>query len=67
MKYDKILTDGSRYSLYDGLEKENVKYIVKIGMTDATEDLDEFLSENENQTEIEVLHKSQRCYIVKKN
>lgn len=67
IKYDKFLSDGTQYDLQDGLDKENVKYIVKIGMTDGTEDLDEFLAQNPNQNEIEILHQSKRCYIVKKN
>ena len=67
IKYNKILDDGTKYYLQDGLEKENVKYIVKIGMTDGTEDLDEYLAQNQEQNQIEVLHQSKRCYIVKKN
>lgn len=67
MLYDKIIGDGSRYSIQDGLNNENVKYIVKIGMTDDTLDLDNYLEENKDNTDIEVLHKSTRCYIVKKN
>lgn len=67
IKYNKIIEDGTQYDLQDGLDKENVKYIVKIGMTDGTEDLDEYLVENPNQSEIEILHQSKRCYIVKKN
>lgn len=66
-KYDKIIGDATQYKLQDGLDKENVKYIVKIGMTDETADLDEYLLDNEGQKKIEVLHKSKRCYIVKKN
>ena len=66
-KYDEIIGDATQYYLQNGLDNENIKYIVKIGMTDETEDLDEFLSENPEQNQIEVLHKSQRCYIVKKN
>ena len=67
IKYHEILEDGTRYELKDGLAKENVKYIVKIGMTDETADLDEYLAQNHDQNEIEVLHQSKRCYIVKKN
>lgn len=67
MKYDKIIGDATQYKLQDGLAKENIKYIVKIGMTDETADLDEYLAENKDQKEIEVLHQSKRCYIVKKN
>lgn len=67
IKYNKIIEDATRYSIQDGLDKENVKYVVKIGMTDATEDLDEYLAKNQEQNEIEVLHKTKRCYIVKKN
>ena len=67
MKYNKIIEDATKYYLQDGLAKENVKYIVKIGMTDETADLDEYLAQNENQNQIEVLHQSKRCYIVKKN
>lgn len=67
MKYDKIIGDGTKYYLQDGLARENVKYIVKIGMTDETEDLDQYLAENKEQNEMEVLHQSKRCYIVKKN
>lgn len=67
IKYNEILEDGTRYELKDGLAKENVKYIVKIGMTDETADLDEYLAQNHDQNEIEVLHQSKRCYIVKKN
>lgn len=67
MKYDKIIGDATKYYLQDGLAKEHVKYIVKIGMTDETEDLDEYLKENPNQNQIDVLHQSKRCYIVKKN
>lgn len=67
MKYDKIIGDATKYYLQDGLAKEHVKYIVKIGMTDETEDLDEYLKENPNQNQIDVLHRSKRCYIVKKN
>lgn len=67
MKYDKIIGDGTQYYFQDGLDKENVKYIVKIGMTDGTEDLDEYLAEDEGQNRIEILHQSKRCYIVKKN
>ena len=67
MKYDKIIGDGTKYYLQDGLARENVKYIVKIGMTDGTEDLDQYLAENKEQNEMEVLHQSKRCYIVKKN
>lgn len=67
IKYNKILEDGTQYYLQDGLAKENVKYIVKIGMTDETADLDKYLAENKDQDEIEVLHHSKRCYIVKKN
>ena len=66
MKYNKIIEDATKYYLQDGLAKEHVKYIVKIGMTDETADLDEYLAENENQNQIEVLHQSKRCYIVKK-
>ena len=67
IKYNEILEDGTRYELKDGLAKENVKYIVKIGMTDETADLDEYLAQNQEQNQIEVLHQSKRCYIVKKN
>lgn len=67
IKYDKIIGDGAQYYLQDGLDKDNIKYIVKIGMTDETADLDEYLAENEVQNDIEVLHKTKRCYIVKKN
>lgn len=67
IKYNKIIEDDTKYYLQDGLDKENVKYIVKIGMTDETEDLDEYLAQNQEQNEIEVLHQSKRCYIVKKN
>ncbi len=67
IKYNKILEDSTRYELKDGLAKENVKYIVKIGMTDETADLDEYLAQNQEQDQIEVLHQSKRCYIVKKN
>lgn len=67
IKYNKIIEDATPYSLQDGLDKENVKYIVKIGLTDETEDLDQYLAENPDQNQIEVLHKSKRCYIVKKN
>lgn len=67
IKYNEILEDGTRYELKDGLAKENVKYIVKIGMTDETADLDEYLAQNHEQNQIEVLHQSKRCYIVKKN
>ena len=66
-KYDKIIGDSTQYYLQDGLIDENIKYIVKIGMTDETADLDEYLEANPEQNQIEVLHKSQRCYIVKKN
>ena len=61
------MEDSTRYELKDGLAKENVKYIVKIGMTDETADLDEYLAQNQEQDQIEVLHQSKRCYIVKKN
>ena len=67
IKYNEILEDSTRYELKDGLAKENVKYIVKIGMTDETADLDEYLAQNQEQDQIEVLHQSKRCYIVKKN
>lgn len=67
IKYNKIIEDATQYQLQDGLDKENVKYIVKIGMTDETADLDEYLVENKDQNQIEVLHQSKRCYIVKKN
>ena len=67
IKYNKIIEDSAPYSLQAGLDKDNVKYIVKIGLTDETADLDEYLAENPNQNRIEVLHKSDRCYIVKKN
>ena len=66
-KYDEIIGDATQYHLQDGLDNENIKYIVKIGMTDKTEDLDEYLEANPEQNQIDVLHKSQRCYIVKKN
>ena len=66
-KYDEIIGDGTQYKLQDGLDNENIKYIVKIGMTDETEDLDEYLEANPEQNQIDVLHKSQRCYIVRKN
>lgn len=67
IKYNEIIEDATPYYLQNGLAKENVKYIVKIGMTDETADLDEFLAHNQEQNQIEVLHKSKRCYIVKKN
>lgn len=67
IKYNKMIEDSTPYTIQDGLDKENIKYIVKIGLTDETEDLDEYLAENERQNQIEVLHKSKRCYIVKKN
>lgn len=66
-KYDKIIGDATKYYLQDGLNDSNIKYIVKIGMTDETEDLDEFLLANPDQNQIEILHKTDRCYIVKKN
>ncbi len=67
IKYNEILEDSTRYELKDGLAREDVKYIVKIGMTDETADLDEYLAQNQEQSQIEVLHQSKRCYIVKKN
>ena len=66
-KYDKIIGDATQYYLQDGLNDNNIKYIVKIGMTDETADLDEYLEANPSQNQIDVLHKTQRCYIVKKN
>ncbi len=67
IKYNEILEDSTRYELKDGLARENVKYIVKIGMTDETADLDEYLAQNQEQDQIEILHQTKRCYIVKKN
>jgi len=67
IKYNKIIEDATQYSIQDGLNKENVKYIVKIGLTDETADLDEYLAQNPEQNQVEILHKSKRCYIVKKN
>lgn len=67
IKYNEILEDSTQYELKDGLAKENVKYIVKIGMTDETADLDEYLAQNQEQDQIEILHQTKRCYIVKKN
>ena len=66
-KYDKIIGDATQYYLQDGLNDNNIKYIVKIGMTDETAYLDEYLEANPSQNQIDVLHKTQRCYIVKKN
>lgn len=66
IKYNKIIENPTRYYLADGLNFEDIKYIVKIGMTDGTEDMDEYYEMYPNLNEFEVLHKSKRCYIVRK-
>ena len=59
IKYNEIIEDATLYTIQDGLDKENVKYIVRVN---ESYDLDEF----EDKSGFEILFQNSRGYVLKK-
>ena len=57
--YDKIIADSKLYTIQDGLDKENVEYIVRVN---ESYDLDEF----EDKSGFDILFQNPRGYVLKK-
>lgn len=58
--YGQIIGDGNLYSIQDGLDMENVKYIVRVN---ESYDLDEF----EDKSGFKILFQNPRGYVLRKN
>lgn len=59
IKYNKIIEDHTLYSIQDGLDRENVEYIIRVN---ESYDLDEF----EDKSQFEILFQNSRGYVLKK-
>lgn len=59
IKYGQILEDATLYSIQDGLDRENVDYIIRVN---ESYDLDEF----EDKSNFEILFQNSRGYVLKK-
>ena len=64
IKYNKIVEDATLYSIQDGLDKENVEYIVRVN---ESYDLDEYIEQDPEQNDFEVLFQNSRGYVLRKN
>lgn len=63
IKYNKIIEDATLYSIEDGLERKNVKYIIRVN---ESYDLDDFVEQNPNQENFDILFQNSRGYVLKK-